>query len=159
MKKLDSCIRVSPTFIFLFSTVQMSLRGRQPEAISCFTKYFWQMRIAAPPKSKIGGSQRHDFMGCTVENFSLNKWRKWEVVQLADRKLEGKGRKSFDIKGRQTWQTQQTQNSNTMFSFGCVSFELKVKRLSGKVSLEKPLQEKPHDFQLTKDYTGYTHRI
>ena len=44
-------------------------------------------------------------------------------------------------------------------SFGCVSFELKVKRLSGKVSLEKPLQEKPHDFQLTKDYTGYTHRI
>ena len=44
-------------------------------------------------------------------------------------------------------------------SFGCVSFELKVMRLSGKVSLDKPLQEKPHGFQLTRDYTRYTRRI
>jgi hypothetical protein len=46
-----------------------------------------------------------------------------------------------------------------VMSNGCVSFELKVKRLSGKVSLEQRLQEKRHDFQLTRDYTGHTRRI
>ena len=42
--------------------------------------------------------------------------------------------------------------------FGCVSFELKVRLLSGKVCLPKPLQERNHDFQLTRDYTLYSCR-
>ncbi|MFZ5912206.1 MAG: hypothetical protein ACOYYU_19535, partial [Chloroflexota bacterium] len=50
-----------------------------------------------------------------------------------------------------------------VITFGRVSFELKdelkVKRVSGKVSLDKPLQEKPHGFQLTSDYTRCTCRI
>jgi hypothetical protein len=36
---------------------------------------------------------------------------------------------------------------------------LKVKHLSGKVSLSKTLQEKSHDFQLTRDYTSCARRI
>jgi hypothetical protein len=43
--------------------------------------------------------------------------------------------------------------------FGCVSNGLKVKSLSGKLSLQKPNQERNDDFQPTRDYTGHSHRI
>jgi hypothetical protein len=41
------------------------------EAISCLQDISTQKEIAAPPKTKSGGSQRHQFMKCTVENFLL----------------------------------------------------------------------------------------
>ena len=57
----------------------MSLRGRQPEAIpkEDAVSFFYEMfqlnkEIATPSKSKSGGSQRHRFMKCTVENVSPN---------------------------------------------------------------------------------------
>jgi hypothetical protein len=36
---------------------------------------------------------------------------------------------------------------------GCVSNELKARLQSGKVSFPKPLQERKHGFQLTRNYT------
>jgi hypothetical protein len=32
------------------------------EATSLFSGNFWQKQVAAPPKTKSGGSQRHDLM-------------------------------------------------------------------------------------------------
>ncbi len=59
-------------FIF-FSTVQMSLRGG---ALLFPTKQSPVSRgisipkeVASPPKNKIGGSQRHQFIKCSVESF------------------------------------------------------------------------------------------
>jgi hypothetical protein len=36
--------------------------------------------------------------------------------------------------------------------YGCVSNELKARLQSGKVSFPKPLQERNHGFQLTRNY-------
>jgi hypothetical protein len=60
----------------LFSTAQMSLRGglllfptKQSPALLGISG---QKEVAAPPKNKGGGSQRHKFTRCTVEKDPLN---------------------------------------------------------------------------------------
>jgi hypothetical protein len=52
-------------FIEHYSTVQMSLRG---DLCRSNLQIATQKEIATPPKTKSGGSQRHQFMKCTVEN-------------------------------------------------------------------------------------------
>jgi hypothetical protein len=42
---------------------------------------------------------------------------------------------------------------------GCVSFELKVNLISGRVCSPKLLKEKSYDFQLGKHYTGNSHKF
>jgi hypothetical protein len=51
----------------------MSLRGRQPEKQSpVLEDIAGQKEVAAPPKNKVGGSQRHKFTKCTLETENYN---------------------------------------------------------------------------------------
>jgi hypothetical protein len=62
-------------YIICFSTVQMSLRGgfllfptkQSPVLMDILV----QKEIASPPNYKSGGSQRHQYIRCTVEEFSF----------------------------------------------------------------------------------------
>gem|GEM_PF-3883729 len=38
-----------------------------------------EKEIASPPKTKSGGSQRHNLARCTVANFKLKYWIFWEI--------------------------------------------------------------------------------
>jgi hypothetical protein len=64
----------------------MSLRGRQPEAISVFSRYFNSKGDCHAVQEQSGGSQRHQITRCTVERIliglSHEETKRYHVVMI-----------------------------------------------------------------------------
>ena len=139
---------------FLFETWEAS----QDVTASCRrahvargTFYYWQPRFETGGYAALEQCQSH----AAKEPAHTAQDIEQRVIDLRRQNPKwGKRRIADELSKANHWVP--LISPNTVKRIGCVSFELKVWLLSGKVCLPKPLQERNHDFQLTSDYTRYS---